>query len=89
MSNPDICKIVITAQFPDDNLNIHSFLQSNRSSAPIVSFAVGRPAYGHWLLAPFYGAAFTYASLGRGLETAPRQPSVSELRSIYEMLGLE
>ena len=86
---PDICKIVTTAQFPDDNLNILSFLRKNHHAAPLVSFAMGKAGVWSRLLAPFYGAAFTYAALERGLETAPGQPTISELRSVYETLGLE
>jgi 3-dehydroquinate dehydratase len=48
---------------------------------------MGKPGVWSRLLAPFYGAQFTYASLERGLETALGQPSISELRSIYQILG--
>jgi len=62
---------------------------TNRETNPLVSFAMGKPGIWSRLLAPFYGARFTYASLDRGLETAPGQPSISELRRIYEMVGAE
>lgn len=86
---PDLSKIVTTAQLPADNLTILSFLYNNHRNIPLISFAMGRAGVWSRLLAPFYGAAFTYASLDRGLETAPGQPTISELRSIYETLGLE
>jgi 3-dehydroquinate dehydratase/shikimate dehydrogenase len=50
---------------------------------------MGKPGVWSRVLAPFYGADFTYASLERGLETAPGQPSISELRRIYEMIDSE
>ncbi len=86
---PDICKIVTTAKFPDDSLKILSFLQQNHRTAPLVSFAMGIQGVWSRLLAPFYGAAFTYAALDKGQETAPGQPTVTELRTVYETLGLD
>jgi len=88
-SNSDIYKIVTTARSPEDNLTILSLLKINHRTNPLVAFAMGKPGVWSRLLAPFYGARFTYASLERGLETAPGQPSISELRRIYEIIGAE
>ncbi len=87
--NPDISKIVTTAQFPDDNLSVLGFLQKNHRTTRLVSFAMGRAGVWSRVLAPFYGADFTYASLGKGQETAPGQLTITELRKVYETLGLE
>lgn len=86
---PDVCKIVTTAQIPEDNLTVLSLLRANHQTLPVVSFAMGQVGVWSRLLAPFYGAHFTYASLERGLETAPGQSTIAELRRIYEMLGVE
>lgn len=86
---PDVSKIVTTAQLPDDNLTLLGFLQKNHRSLPLVGFAMGQAGVWSRLLAPFYGSAFTYACLGKGMETALGQPTVSELRNVYELLGLE
>ncbi len=86
---PDVCKIVTTAQKPEDNLTVLGLLKANHQDSSIVSFAMGRPGVWSRLLAPFYGAYFTYASLERGQETAPGQSTIAELRRIYEMLGVE
>ncbi len=86
---PDISKVVTTAKFPEDNLAILGFLQKNCRNGPIVGFAMGKTGVWSRLLAPFYGSTFTYASLGKGMETAPGQLAISELRNIYEMLGLD
>ena len=88
-SKSDICKIVTTARTPEDNLTILNLLRTNRETNPLVSFAMGKPGVWSRLLAPFYGAPFTYASLERGLETALGQPSISELRQIYQILDPE
>ncbi len=86
---PDICKIVTTAQIPEDNLRILSLLNKNQRNNPMIGFAMGPIGVWSRIMAPFCGAAFTYASLERGLETAPGQPSVTDLRHVYETLGLE
>jgi 3-dehydroquinate dehydratase type I len=88
-SKSDIYKIVTTARSPEDNLTILSLLKTSRKTNPLVSFAMGQPGVWSRLLAPFYGAHFTYASLERGSETAPGQASISELRRIYQMIGAD
>ena len=88
-SKSDIYKIVTTARSPEDNLTILSLLKTSHKTNPLVSFAMGQPGVWSRLLAPFYGAHFTYASLERGLETAAGQPSISELRRIYQMVGAD
>jgi len=88
-SKSDLYKIVTTARSLEDNLTILSLLKTSRRTSPLVSFAMGKPGVWSRILAPFYGADFTYASLERGLETAPGQPSISELRSIYETIDVE
>ena len=86
---PDLCKIVTTAQLPEDNLRILSLLNKNHGNTPMIGFAMGPVGVWSRIMAPFFGAPFTYASLDRGLETAPGQPSITDLRHIYETLGLE
>ncbi len=86
---PDISKIVTTARFPDDNLAVLGFLRENHRNASLIGFAMGKTGVWSRLLAPFYGSVFTYASLGKGLETAPGQLTISEMRNIYETLALE
>jgi len=88
-SKSDLHKIVTTARSLEDNLTILSLLKTSRRTSPLVSFAMGKPGVWSRILAPFYGADFTYASLRRGLETAPGQPSISDLRRIYETIDAE
>jgi 3-dehydroquinate dehydratase type I len=88
-SKSDLYKIVTTARSPVDNLTILNLLTTDQRTNSLVSFAMGKPGIWSRILAPFYGADFTYASLERGLETAPGQPSISELRSIYETIDVE
>ena len=88
--HPDLCKIVTTAKSLEDNFTVLSLLAKNcPDSIPLVSFAMGEAGIWSRVIAPFYGAAFTYASLERGSETAPGQPPISDLRTIYRTLHLE
>jgi 3-dehydroquinate dehydratase I len=88
-SKSDLYKIVTTARSLDDNLTILNLLKMNNGTNRLVSFAMGKPGIWSRILSPFYGADFTYASLERGLETAPGQPSISELRHIYETIAAD
>jgi len=86
---PDIYKIVTTAKNSEDCLAILQFLEENRRTGALVGFAMGKSGVWSRVLAPFHGSVFTYTSLGRGMETAPGQPTISELRQIYDLLGLD
>lgn len=81
----DICKVITTAQQFEDNLTV---LQLIAESAEVrrVSFAMGPLGSMSRVLCPLVGGDFTYASLGKGKESASGQMTVSELRKIYEMM---
>lgn len=83
----DICKIVGTATSYLDNLTYLSFL-GERRDVKLVCFGMGRLGTVSRVLSPLFGAEFTYASMGTGLETAPGQLTVGALREIYRMLGV-
>lgn len=86
---PNISKIVTTARTSLDNLIILQLLDKKESNgSAIVGFAMGEAGVWSRIMSPFYGAAFTYASLDKGLETAPGQPTISDLRTIYQAMGL-
>lgn len=86
---PDISKIVTTARSSQDSLTILQLLYKKESNgSAIVGFAMGEAGVWSRIMSPFYGAAFTYASLNAGLETAPGQPTISDLRIIYQAMGL-
>jgi 3-dehydroquinate dehydratase type I len=88
-NKPDICKVITTARSTADNLVVLNALEENRDGIPLVCFAMGKTGVWSRILAPFHGAPFTYASLEKGSETAPGQPSISELREIYSILGAQ
>lgn len=86
---PDVAKIVTTAKWSQDNLTILELLDNRRpANSAIVGFAMGKTGVWSRIMSPFYGGAFTYAALEKGLETATGQPTISDLRTVYQTLGL-
>lgn len=88
LSGGDVCKIVTAAKHPRDNLTILSFVESNASTARLVSFAMGRLGIPSRVLTTLYGAEFTFASLGEGSQTAEGQLSIDNLRKAWQILGV-
>jgi 3-dehydroquinate dehydratase type I len=85
----DICKIVTTANDVMDSIRCLTFTYEMSKKANLICFAMGERGLLSRILSPLFGASFTYASLGRGLETAPGQMTIRELREIYRRLGVE
>lgn len=82
----DICKVVTTAQSIDDVSRMMRLVRRFRSDG-IVAFAMGPLGAASRILAPLAGAAFTYASLVSGHESAPGQLTVEALRELYDAIG--
>jgi len=88
-SEADVCKIVTTARFVEDNLTALDFVSKACKNAKIVCFAMGELGKPSRLLSPVFGAFFTIASLESGKKTAQGQLTIQEMRSAYEALGLK
>lgn len=88
-AHSDICKIVTTALHPRDNLSILQFLQEKPSDVRLVSFAMGRLGVPSRVLSPLFGAEFTFASLNETNKTAEGQPTIDDLRSLWQLLGVQ
>jgi len=88
-SEADVCKIVTTARFMEDNLTVLDFVSKASKSARIVCFSMGELGKPSRLLSPVFGAFFTIASLESGRKTASGQLTIQEMRTVYEALGLE
>jgi len=88
-SGADVCKIVTTARFVEDNLTVLDFLSKACKKARTVCFSMGELGKPSRLLSPVFGAFFTIASLERGRKTAKGQLTIQEMRSAYEALGLK
>ena len=88
-SGAAVCKIVVTAKQTEDNLPLLSFVSFASSKAKLVCFCMGENGKISRLLSPVFGAFFTFASLENGSETAAGQMSISEMRSVYSLLGMK
>ncbi|MGA2251598.1 shikimate dehydrogenase [Terracidiphilus sp.] len=80
---PDYIKVVSTAQTLSDNLAILRLIEDRSTSSRVVGIAMGEEGLVSRVLGPREGAAFTFASLEDGTETAPGQVSARTLRRLY------
>ena len=81
----DICKVVTTAQRPEDNLTVLQLI-SEFPKTRVVSLAMGPLGFASRVLCPLVGGDFTYASIEQGKESASGQMAVKELRKLYETM---
>jgi 3-dehydroquinate dehydratase / shikimate dehydrogenase len=82
-----VVKTAFLAHGPEDALRALELVRD--SARPAIALAMGEAGVPSRILARKVGAMGTFASLGRGAESAPGQPTVSELRDLYrwESLG--
>jgi len=84
----EVCKMVTTAKEVSDNILCLFLTEQMGKIAKVVCFAMGKKGILSRTLSPLFGAYFTYASLEAGLETASGQISLSDLKALYERLGV-
>jgi len=84
----DVCKIVTTPKYQQDNLTLLQFIQAASNKAKIVCFGMGDCGKISRLLSATFGGFFTFASLEKNSETAPGQMSIEEMKAAYQLLGL-
>jgi 3-dehydroquinate dehydratase/shikimate dehydrogenase len=82
---PDYVKVVSTAHTLADNLAVLKLIEDRSVSARIVGIAMGEEGLLSRVLGPRSGAAFTFASLDDGAETAPGQVTAGTLRDLYHV----
>ena len=81
-----IVKVVTLANEPSDNITTLNLCSEWKGK--VISFCMGRRGLLSRILAPFFGAPFTYAyPKGKG-PTAPGQISVDEVIEFWKKLGL-
>lgn len=85
----DVCKVVTMANSLADSVRCLVFTYEMSRRVSLVCFAMGERGLLSRVLSPIFGASFTYASLGRGLETAPGQMAIHEMKEIYRRMRLE
>ena len=82
---PDFVKVVSTAHTLADNLAVLRLIENRSRSAHVVGIAMGEEGLVSRVLGPRAGAAFTFAALDNGVETAPGQVSARTLRDLYRL----
>jgi 3-dehydroquinate dehydratase/shikimate dehydrogenase len=82
---PDIIKVVSTAQTLADNLAVLRLLEDRSSKSRIVAIAMGEEGLTSRVLGPRAGSTFTFASLEDESETAPGQVNAHTLRRFYRI----
>jgi len=86
---PDYVKVVSTARTLTDNLAVLKLIEDQSLSSRVVGIAMGEEGLLSRVLGPRAGAAFTFASLGDGAETAPGQVSARTLLDLYRLDRLD
>lgn len=86
MCGADIVKVVCKVNSTEDNARILSLYSLGRN---IIAIGLGNLGKITRIAAPLMGAEFTYASLGKGLETADGQMSRLTMERAYKIIGLE
>jgi 3-dehydroquinate dehydratase/shikimate dehydrogenase len=83
--HPDFVKVVSTAHTLADNLPVLRLIEDRSRSTRVVGIAMGEEGLVSRVLGPRAGAAFTFASLDQGVETAPGQVNARTLRDLYRL----
>jgi len=86
---PDYVKVVSTARSLSDNLAVLRLIEDRSLSSHVVGIAMGEEGLLSRVLGPRAGAAFTFASLDDGTETAPGQVTVRTLLDLYRLDQLD
>jgi 3-dehydroquinate dehydratase/shikimate dehydrogenase len=86
---PDFVKVVSTAKSLADNLAVLELIEERSLSAHVVCIAMGEEGLLSRVLGPRAGAAFTFASAGMGVETAPGQVTARTLLDLYRLEQLD
>lgn len=80
--DPDVIKITTSARTPEEAWPIVQLLA--RPPVPTVAVGMGKPGVMLTILAKKVDAPWTYAALEKGMEAYPGQPTVQELREVYD-----
>ena len=85
-SGADICKVVTTANYFEDNLTALKLITAFPEDE-IISFSMGQEGIISRILCPLSDGCLTYVSLDKKMESAPGQLSASELIRLYEVIA--
>jgi 3-dehydroquinate dehydratase/shikimate dehydrogenase len=83
----DVIKITTRARTPEEAWPLVQILA--KSSVPTVVVGLGPPGIMLATLGKKLGAPWTYAALGRGLESYPGEPTIADLETVYHYRAIE
>ncbi len=86
---PDFVKVVTTARNLVDNLSVLQMIEDQSLATHVVGIAMGEEGLISRVLSPRAGAAFTFASLADGAETAAGQVPARTLLDLYRLEQLD
>jgi 3-dehydroquinate dehydratase/shikimate dehydrogenase len=86
---PEYVKVVSTARSLADNLAVLRLIEDRSLAAHVVGIAMGEEGLLSRVLGPRAGAAFTFASLADGAETASGQVTARALLDLYRVEHLD
>lgn len=85
----DIVKIVTYANTLEDNLRVLGLIpHARRRGLEIIAFCMGEMGRISRIMAPLLGSCFSYVSLEKGLESAPGQLTLEEIREAFRILNV-
>ena len=85
--NTGVIKVVTLAKGMEDNISLLNLIRMGRNRGiEVVSFCLGSLGRISRLACLLMGGAFTYAALERGVEAAPGQLTLAEMRELLELL---
>jgi 3-dehydroquinate dehydratase/shikimate dehydrogenase len=82
-----VVKIAYRARSVRDNLELFDILAERQK--PTIALAMGEPGLMSRVLAPKFGAFLTFASLRDESATAPGQPTIDDLLSLYRFRSIK
>ena len=86
----DIIKIVTYADTMEDNLRVLGLIPYARAKGlEIIAFCMGEMGRISRIMAPLLGSYFSYASLEKGVESAPGQLTIEETKQILKVLNVD
>lgn len=86
-TKPAIVKIVTLARKPDDNLKVLSLIPyAQKQSQEIIALCMGDEGRISRVAAPFLGNFLSFATLEQGIQSAPGQLTVQEMKQINKLV---
>lgn len=83
----DIAKIAFFANDNSDVLRVMEALVENETGIPVIAISMGEKGNITRIMAPFFGSYLTFASPGKGRESAPGQLSAEDVRQVWSILN--